>query len=263
MNSGHDTNADRLHDLLADRATQYLSGDERAELKSLLAARPDVDEFELDSAAAAAGLSWIAPELEPMPDDLRSRVEVSAVAWLAERKGLHLSGGDVRRPPIMSGVWVPWLLAAACLALAVVGWWPDTAPAPAEERAALLGLAGTSTAAWQDNDAGVTGDVVWNNDRQAGYLRFRGLAANVPGDYQYQLWIFDESRSGYGDNIAVDGGVFDIDSATGEAVVPITAKLPIGKPALFAVTTEPPGGVVKHNAELDPQRYRIVLIAGL
>ena len=50
---------------------------------------------------------------------------------------------------------------------------------------------------------------------------------------------------------------------TGDVIVPIRAKLQIGDRILFAVTTEPPGGVVKHNPDTAPQKFRIVLTAPL
>jgi hypothetical protein len=53
----------------------------------------------------------------------------------------------------------------------------------------------------------------------------------------------------------VDGGVFEIPADGGEVVIPIEAKLPVGQPTLFAVTVEPPGGVVVSSRE------RIVLVA--
>ncbi len=267
MRQGNDANLDRLHDLLADRATQALTEQERDELESLLAANPDQEASSFDRAAAATELSWTG-EVEPMPDALRSRVEVSAVAWLAERKGLRLAGGDLATPamsarprPVASRPWVPWLVAAACLAVAAIGWWPTREAPPSSRRAALMSLPQTKTVAWESNELGVIGDVVWNGERQEGYLRFSGLAANDPTATQYQLWIFDEDRKSYSDNIAVDGGVFDVDPASGDVIVPIRAKLPVGSPFLFAITTEPPGGVVKHNGERDPDRYRLILKA--
>jgi len=107
----------------------------------------------------------------------------------------------------------------------------------------------------------VTGDVIWNGRQQTGIMRISGLAVNDPADFQYQLWIFDEARRAYSNDVAVDGGVFDIDRATGDLIVPIRSKLPVNEPFLFAVTTEPPGGVVKHNPDRDPDRYRIILTA--
>ncbi len=77
-------------------------------------------------------------------------------------------------------------------------------------------------------------------------MRFRGLAALDPKKAQFQLWIFDKSRD---DKFPVDGGVFDVDPTTGDVIVPITAKLHVDKPALFAITIEPPGGVVVSKRE--------------
>jgi hypothetical protein len=96
------------------------------------------------------------------------------------------------------------------------------------------------------------GELVWDNDTQEGYMRFSGLAPNNPEELQYQLWIFDETRD---DRHPVDGGVFDMPAGESEVVVPIRAKLPVGKPVLFAITVERPGGVVVSSRE------RIALLA--
>lgn len=98
---------------------------------------------------------------------------------------------------------------------------------------------------------GASGDVVWDPVAQRGYMRFKGLSANDAQQMQYQLWIFDGERD---DRYPVDGGVFDI-PATGEVVIPIRARLHVGKAALFAVTAERPGGVVVSGRE------RIVVLA--
>jgi anti-sigma-K factor RskA len=96
------------------------------------------------------------------------------------------------------------------------------------------------------------GDVVWDNVTQTGYMRFAGLAPNDPAKQQYQLWIFDAER---GDKYPVDGGVFDVPAGQTEVLVPISAKLKVIKPAMFAVTVERPGGVVVSGRE------RIVVLA--
>jgi anti-sigma-K factor RskA len=92
------------------------------------------------------------------------------------------------------------------------------------------------TAAGYEN---VTGDVVWSQSRQQGYLRLANMPVNDPARTQYQLWIVDPDR----DKNPVDGGVFNI-SATGEVIIPIQAKLLIRSPRAFAITAEQPGGVV-------------------
>jgi len=77
-------------------------------------------------------------------------------------------------------------------------------------------------------------------------MRFKGLAKNDPSRAQYQLWIFDKTRD---EKYPVDGGVFDVDSDTGDVVVPSRATLPVNAPVLFAVTLERPGGVVVSKRE--------------
>jgi anti-sigma-K factor RskA len=121
---------------------------------------------------------------------------------------------------------------------------------PSAARAQLLATAGdVTTLAWTataDSAAkGASGDVVWSASQQKGFMRFVGLAVNDPKQLQYQLWIFDKNRD---QAFPVDGGVFDITPA-GEVIVPISAKLPVGEPVLFAVTVEQPGGVVVSKRE--------------
>jgi anti-sigma-K factor RskA len=83
--------------------------------------------------------------------------------------------------------------------------------------------------------------VVWNNEQQQGFMRFKaGMPANDPRRDQYQLWIFDAQRD---ERYPIDGGVFDVTPGQ-EVIVPIRAALRVKQPTLFAVTLEPPGGVV-------------------
>ncbi|MEZ5427710.1 MAG: anti-sigma factor [Pyrinomonadaceae bacterium] len=86
----------------------------------------------------------------------------------------------------------------------------------------------------------ISGDVVWNNNKQEGYIRFRGLPVNDPTQKTYQLWIFDEAQD---EKYPIDGGIFDVNQK-GEVIVPIDAKLKVKNPKMFAVTKEKPGGVV-------------------
>jgi hypothetical protein len=127
---------------------------------------------------------------------------------------------------------------------------PPPASSLRDARAALAGRAGTVSWSWTTTDdptaRGARGDVVWNGNAQAGFMRFEGLAANDSGETQYQLWIFDAGRD---DRFPVDGGVFDVPAGADEVIVPIRAKLPVGEVALFAVTVERPGGVVVSSRE--------------
>lgn len=117
----------------------------------------------------------------------------------------------------------------------------------AANRQKLLDVPGTLRLAWSpfdlpDNPAiqqNVTGDVVWNDELEQGYLRFVGLAVNDPDVEQYQVWVIDDR----GMEQKVSGGVFNA-TAEGEVIVPIDPALDIGRVALFAITVEEPGGIM-------------------
>lgn len=127
-------------------------------------------------------------------------------------------------------------------------------PTALAERSLLL--EGSETIQWswahtQDPlSEAVSGDVVWNAHAQAGFLHLRGLKRNDPAHEQYQLWIFDAKRN---EAHPVDGGVFD---STGEdLVIRIDPRVPVHEATLFAITVEPPGGVVVSD------RKRLVVVA--
>ena len=221
-------------------------------------------------------------EFEPLPAGLQERQKAVGEAWsegfaasaqaAAPRPGLgHMAPTAPTAPaasaPPRSG-WGWWAAAAAGL-MAIVGWWPQLTGSPTELRTPVAGVEperGQSTASelraellaasdalridWTATDfaAGATGDVVWSQADQRGFLRIEGLAVNDPTELQYQLWIFDDEQEH-----PVDGGVFDIGS-DGEVIVPIDAKLTVAAPTLFAVTIEKPGGVVVS----DQQRIALV-----
>lgn len=257
----------RLEELLADRAVQGLSPSETQELEGLLAKFPDADPDAFEYAAAALDLALFKTAFEPMPARLRESVESTAVSYLATHNRMQLVDTDAAPPQRTRGssapgrLYAPWLVAAASIVLAFVIALPNPEPPLRAQRDALMAQPNTVVVKWAVNDMGVTGDVVWNPEDQHGFLRFQGLGVNDPSDFQYQLWIFDAQRQLYSDFNAVDGGVFDVASSNEEIIIPIDAKLDVYKPQLFAVTTEPPGGVVKHNPEADPDRFKIILTA--
>jgi hypothetical protein len=151
------------------------------------------------------------------------------------------------------------LAAAACLLLAVIGWWPRLANlahdashgvspllSSAEKgREHLLQSADGRLGRWSwTHESGVAaevqGEVVWDGSRQEGYLTLSGLPANEHAR-QYQLWIFDAERD---ERYPVDGGVFDVPAGQLKLTVPIRPALRVHRPVAFAVTLEPAGGVV-------------------
>jgi hypothetical protein len=139
--------------------------------------------------------------------------------------------------------WLPWLAAAAGITLAALAWMPKLGM----ERPAAGPIAAAKSdpnavhLPWGDWDnpeqKGVTGEVVWSEAKQAGYMKFVGLKPNDPGKEQYQLWIID-SR---GMQQRISGAIFD--AASGETIVPIKPGIPVNGAAAFALTIEKPGGV--------------------
>lgn len=167
------------------------------------------------------------------------------------------------RPWVSRGGWV--LAAAAVVAWMVVpspfmrrgATGSDASPTDTARAAAAVLAADPSAlhAPWVASTdpaaLAASGEVIWDAATQRGVLRIRGLVPNDPRLAQYQLWIIDGDRDA---RYPVDGGVFDVSSA-GEVFVPVRSRLRVGRPTLFAVTLEKPGGVVVSSRE------RLVLAA--
>jgi anti-sigma-K factor RskA len=255
---------DSLCELLALRSTEGLSHAESRQATRLMTSHPDLDAEQFERAAAVLHLAMLGPEA-PMPRALAGRLIVAGERFVGTELGPGRPARSLRSRAsrlMASG----WWAAAAVLAIAVIGWWPEmrqsrrntpqstTTSSPTLD--SLLAEPGTVLLTWSaTEDAAAThasGEVVWNNNRQAGFMRFSGLEANDPDDHQYQLWIFDRTRD---ERYPVDGGVFDIAADATEVIVPIDPRVPVGEPYLFAITVEPPGGVVVST------RQRIALLA--
>ncbi|QDT70673.1 Anti-sigma-K factor rskA [Planctomycetes bacterium MalM25] len=246
------SDADRLDDLLADRALFGLDAAETAELDRLLTTTGEDDRYDLAAATAAVALA----EEEPLPAPLRERVlEAAAANDLRPTRFEPSKRSDWSTLTVLA-------LAAALLAALYLGQ-PASAPSLVAQRASLIESVedlvrvdwGPQTdASLEEGLEGESayGDVVWSDTTQTGYMRFRGLKANDPQVEQYQLWVFDAERD---DKHPVDGGVFDIPAGADEAIVAIDAKLPVSKAVLFAITVERPGGVVVSD------RSRLPLLA--
>lgn len=214
-----------------------------------------------------------------LPDSLRQKITEDAgryivpatnpsalVARIDEAKSIQnpaLNETKVLKERRERSAWretAAWLAVVASSLIAVQLWFSSPskngqatqASTAAELRLALLNSSAKLIRAdWTNGktpfENSVTGDVVWNNESQQGFMRFVGLPQNIPTQEQYQLWIIDPDR----DAEPIDGGVFDI-SSDGEVVIPIQAKLKVLKPAAFAITIEKPGGVVVSTQERLP-----------
>ena len=270
----------RLDELLMQRVTGSLSAPEADALATLLKEAPASTLWEWDAAAAELTVQMVQDARSPadaLPSALEDRIARVGEAFVRTQRGTKPSATSATPVvPITAGrssarlaVWGGWLAAAAMLAFWVAA--PRTAPRAtdvpptglqaasvgAQLRDSLLNVdsalvrwAWTATA--DSSAVGATGDVVWSERAQRGVMRIAGLLPNDGRRWQYQLWIFDKSRD---QRFPVDGGVFDIPAGTHEVFVPIDARVPVGQAVMFAVTVEPPGGVVVSTRE------RIALLA--
>ena len=260
-----------LLDLLTRQATEGLGSAEARQLAALEGS--DDDSFDL--AAAAVLLSEFGAT-EPLPGHLRSKIAADA----SEIVGANAADAVPdpprtvgRRTPLFS--WLGWAVAAAAvLALGInlsmtrfgvaeiARNPPPTATptpmTPAEAHDKMMAEPGMTVAKWAPaaktgEMANVSGDVVWSDRQQKGYVMLRGLPKNDADASTYQLWIFEENQ---GDKTPIDGGTFNITS-DGTVFLPIDAKLAAKNPSMFAVTVEKPGGVVISKREKVAARAKV------
>ena len=231
----------------------------------------DAQQWEAAAAELTAAMAFDArTPTDALPPALAERITKAGEAFV---RTLH--PGVVAGPVVPITVvaprrglmtWGGWLAAAAVLAVWVGGRFTSSGTTTPEARVAPSGAAlrdsllaadsALTRLAWStssDSSAiGATGDVVWSTRAQRGVMRIAGLQPNDRTRWQYQLWIFDKRRD---QRYPVDGGVFDIPAGAREVFVPINARVPVGEAVLFAITIEPPGGVVVSKRE------RIALLA--
>jgi hypothetical protein len=261
--------------LLVDRALWGLDESEERSLREGLGEEAcDREAASFDRAVAALAVALSVTD-EPVPASLKRSLSAAGEGFAAGRaEAGDLAGGVAGRiGPAGPVAWLGWLVAAAALALAAILATPSRelsieerlarleSSSPSLVRAAWLGL-GAIGAPAHTLDRGVSGEVIWSESADEGFMRIAGIEPNDPREFQYQLWIFDASRptgdlpefraEGLPEILTqrpIDGGVFDV-TAGGEVIVPIDAKLPVGEGVLFAVTRERPGGVVQSERDI-------------
>ena len=237
-----DAQPTRRQELLADGALAWLDDGDAAAFAAVLRDPAAAAEFAgFERAVATATIACVEPAVSEQAQLLRLMAKLQADA----QAFFGAPVGEPRPLPAVRSPWsrlLPWTIAAASVAFAL---WPRaTDPAPASARASLLqSSAHVVRAAWQPGPSPrrgeVDGDVVWDAERQEGYLRLRGLQLLDPSQ-RYQLWIVDAERSGP----PVDGGLLALPAAAGEAVVRVSPRLPVGRAAAFVLTVERAEGAV-------------------
>jgi anti-sigma-K factor RskA len=249
-------------DLLCKKAVYGLDEQEEKQLAELQREAGVGDESEsFERAVSAIHLASV-DSSEEMPASLRNRI-------LAEAERHFEEAAEPRRampapvPTREAGSWFGWLgwafAAAASIVLALNMFYTrptetvDRPPVeqltPLQMRQRLIDtspdLARGNWGAGNVKGVVPSGDIVWSDTNQAGYMRLSGLPVNDPNQSTYQLWIFDETQS---DKTPIDGGTFNVNSQ-GEVIIPIDAKLAPRNTTMYAITVEKPGGVVVSNRE--------------
>ncbi len=262
MKPASENDPDRVDDLLADKALEGLTPEEAAELTAL--AGNNDDSFDLTAASVDMAL-WNESALERLPEGLSRKIQENYRNAMNPATPPTILPMPGRATFSRAFTYAGWLTAAAAVIVAAVFASrpsPDPVrPGPASnsisEADSLLRLASFSPkAALKATDhplaKGALGELVWNRDEQKGFMKIEGLAPVDPKQGTYQLWIFDRKRD---QRYPVDGGTFAITADGKSSLVPIQAKLRVDEPTLFAITLEPPGGVVVSD------RQRIMLTA--
>jgi anti-sigma-K factor RskA len=264
------SNGPGLDELLADEAAGALSEAERHQIEPLLRDVPAATREAFLRTASLVQLSCLEQDrgnIRRMPDRLRARLleqgqqavarqparPVADIGAARERRRAasppadptheaRAQGSGTGRAAALGGWAVAACLAVALAANLLAPGSGGEAADPARSRVAMLADAASVALPWSGGDeryADVSGDVVWNDQAQSGFLRLVGMPVNDPGRAQYQLWIIDPDR----DSRPVDGGVFNVTSS-GEVIIPVQARLAVDRPTTFAITLEKPGGVV-------------------
>lgn len=259
---------EQMLDLLCKRAVYGLDGHEErqlSEIQKTFGPGYDVESFEL--AAAAISTANLDPRAE-LPANLRSRIGAEAERYFDEKEASELATETQPVTPkskaLLPPSWLGWAVAVLAVAVMAINLYftrPDTERAgtdsppsaaqisPEQMRQQLIetapDLERARVAAGNVTGLNPSGDVVWSDARQAGFVRLAGLPVNDTSRETYQLWIFAENQD---PKTPVDGGTFNV-SSSGEVVIPIDPRVRVRSPKAFAVTIEKPGGVVVSKQE--------------
>lgn len=262
-------------DLLIKQAVYGLTEAEQEQLDRLENQDKNAHDGSFAQTAAAIALVGV-DQKDAMPAELRSKILADAYELFDAKEEPKNANVDVEavgdgytpaaaRRPFWE--WFGWAVAAAAVIVLAINIYttrlkPDDlakapTPTPSPEQvikpeqmreqliASAPDMMRVNIGAGNMKNVQPSGDVVWSDAKQTGYLRVTGLPKNDPGKQTYQLWIVAENQD---PKTPVDGGIFDVNS-DGEVIILINPKVKALNPKVFAITIEKPGGVVVSKQE--------------
>lgn len=239
---------EHLDALLADRTLQGADAAENAAIRCLMQHHTDVDVEAMDRAAAALQLALEGESLEAMPAGLLNNLTVQAAAITpapetsapAERVVTPSPAPSPKPGSSRQGIlaWTGWLVAAVAFLFTVMPSRSSLLSVNELKQRGALVVAGVPGPHGKPN---FQGEIIWDSQTQQGYMKLTGFDVNNPLQKQYQLWIFDDRK--FTETTPIDGGVFNVTSS-GEVLIPIKPNIKVGQAGMFAITVEPPGGVI-------------------
>lgn len=256
----------RFEELEAGRILGDLDADEQQEWEELCKDPLCTPATSLEQVAAAIDAEYATATQSEVPDSLIGQLKMDIAQFVRPESGSDtdedISGSVVEFPlwkRVLKAPQTPWAIAAVLAMLLVANALvPNNEKKSGQRTVEIASLQEARDAIIASDDsvemkfggtetyARMTGDVVWSNTLQEGYMTLTNLPVNNPEKKQYQLWIVDPTR----DDKPVDGGVFDIPEGADTAIIKINNPLVISDPKAFVITLEQPGGVVVSKQEV-------------
>ena len=251
-----DKKHERLLDLLVLESTQKLSLDEQREINELLDLFPEYTQDYIHEMTALAQVSFYSQDNfnnEALPKQMRKRILHAYKSELGQSTLMdyinHYMRAFFYKPQY---AWTLTVMMTIGLSFAMIEFrtYDSNFRYLPLKRVVLENTADDMIQfPWHSRSnslESVSGDIIWTDEGQIGFIIIAGLPMNDPTQNQYQVWILDPLNH----KQPVDGGVFDVTQADKTLIIPINPKLPISKAVGFAITLEQPGGVVVSNQPL-------------
>ena len=223
---------ERLIDLLALKSTQKLSIDEQRELNNLLDLYPEYTEDYFHEMTALAQVSFYTQDNfnnEALPKQMRKRILHAYKTELGQSTLMDFINHYMRvffyKPQYAWTLTVFMTIGLSFSMIEFRNYDANFRYLPLK-RAVLENTAKDMIQfPWHSRSTAIesiSGDIIWTDQGQKGFIKITGLPMNDPIQYQYQVWILDPLKY----EQPVDGGVFDVTQTDKPVIIPVNPKPP-------------------------------------